>query len=83
MNSLEIEKHMKKRHDSRMYSFKQLFNIVTTVANHSTINDRLCNVEENVRKIFIKLDEQTKSREDFKEYTDDLNNKVMMKMSNM
>ena len=74
---------MKNRHESRMYSFKQLFNICTTVADNSTINDRLENAEKNIRTIYGKLDEQTKSREDLKVYTDDLVNKTNMKMDNM
>ena len=55
MNSLEIEKYFKNRHESRMYSFKQLFNIVTTVAENSTVNDRLENAEKNIRDIYDKL----------------------------
>ena len=59
MNSLEIEKYMKYRQEYRMYSFKQLYNIVNTVADNSTINDRLKTAESNVADIYNKLDEQT------------------------
>ena len=48
MNSLEIQKYVKHRHDYRMYSFKQLFNIVNTVADNSNLNDRVVKAESNI-----------------------------------
>ena len=39
-------------HQKRMYSFKQLFNLCTMVANNSEVNDRLTAGEENIKKIF-------------------------------
>ena len=36
------------RHQKRMYSFKQLFNLCTMVANNSEVNDRLTAGEENI-----------------------------------
>ena len=57
MNSLEIEKYMKYRQEYRMYSFKQLFNIVNIVSDNSTINDRLKKSEGNITDIYNKLNE--------------------------
>lgn len=35
-----------------MYSFKQLFNIFTTINNKSEVHDRLCDAEKNITNIF-------------------------------
>ena len=59
MNSLEIEKYIKHRHQYRMYSFKQLFNIVNVVADNSRLNDRLEKAENEIADIYNKLDDQT------------------------
>ena len=84
MNGLEIEKYIKHRNEYRMYSFKQLFNIVTTVSDNSRINDRLEKAENEIADIYNKLDDQSKAREDLKDYlVDDLVNKTNMKMDNM
>jgi hypothetical protein len=43
------------RQQKRMYSFQQLFNLVTTVANQSTVNDRLVTAEDNISDIFTQI----------------------------
>ena len=38
-----------------MYSFKQLFNIFTTVNNKSEVHDRVCTAESNIDKIYKEI----------------------------
>ena len=83
LNSMEIDKLVKHRDEYRMYSFKQLYNIVNIVTDNSTINDRLKKAEGNVADIYNKLEEQTKARVELKQYTDEHFNKTMIKMENM
>jgi len=58
------------RHQKRMYSFKQLFNICNTVANQSEVSDRLAAAENNIIKILAELEMQRKADKDLKAYTD-------------
>lgn len=53
----------------RMFSFKQLFNMFTTINNRSEVHDRLCNAEENIRDIYKKLQEHEEAREQLSQHT--------------
>ena len=42
----DTDHYIDERHQMRMYSFKQLFNLFTMVNNRSEVHDRLCTAEE-------------------------------------
>jgi hypothetical protein len=52
------EDQTQNRNQMRMYSFKQLFNIINTTANQSEVSDRLLAAEKNIDKIFKELANQ-------------------------
>ena len=53
-----------------MYSFQQLFNLVTTVANQSTVNDRLVTAEDNITDIFAQIKQMKKDHSNLRDYND-------------
>ena len=53
-----------------MYSYKQLFNMVTVVNNNSDVSDRLAAAEENIKKLFGNVDELKEEDTNLKKYTD-------------
>ena len=68
------------RHQMRMFSFKQLFNLFTTINNKSQVHDRLCDVEENIKDIYSRLEQQNKQREDLDQSTKDRFEKTKLQM---
>jgi len=58
------------RHQMRMYSFKQLFNIFTSINNKSEVHDRVCKAEEDIKKIFDEIDFLKAEDQSIRKHTD-------------
>ena len=66
----ELEEFNNDRHQKRMYSFKQLFNIFTSVNNKSEVHDRLVAAEDNIETIYDTLGKHDQTHKDLREYID-------------
>lgn len=53
-----------------MYSYKQLFNIVTVVNNNSDVSDRLAAAEKNIKNLFNNVNQLKEEDVNLKKYTD-------------
>ena len=69
-NASDTADAKKNRHQMRMYSFKQLFNIMTTVVNRSELNDRVTANEEKIEKIFQEIELLKQEDKSIKQHTD-------------
>ena len=59
----EPEAEVDERNQMRMYSFKQLFNLINAVANQSEVSDRILANENNIKDIYTKLEEQARTNQ--------------------
>ena len=51
-----------------MYSFRQLFSLCTIVTNKSTVNDRLVQAENDVKKLYSEVEQLKKDDISLKDY---------------
>ena len=54
-----------------MYSFKQLFSLCNIITNKSTVNDRLVQTENDVKKLYSEVDQLKKDDKSLKDYIDE------------
>ncbi len=55
-----------------MYSFKQLFSLCNIITNKSTVNDRLVQSENDVKKLYSEVEQLKKDDKSLKAYIDEL-----------
>ena len=59
------------RHQKRMFSFRQMFDMYTEMNNRSEVHDRLCKAEQNIDTLFKNVQELRDDDKKLRQYTDD------------
>jgi hypothetical protein len=70
MTEEEIAQLQAERHQMRMFSFRQMFDMYTEMNNRSEVHDRLCKGEQNIETLFKNVEELRNDDKKLREYTD-------------
>lgn len=54
-----------------MFSFKQLWSLCNIITNQSTVNDRLVQAEDDVKKLYAEVEQLKKDDKGLKAYIDE------------